>query len=67
MEAILELVLTILFAPFESKFENLWNRIGGIPNKAVRILLMMLLVILPFAIVFGLCVLVICLIRLIRK
>ena len=67
MEAILELVLTILFAPFESKFESLWNRIGGIPNKAVRILLMVLLVILPFAIVFGLCVLAICLIRLIRK
>lgn len=55
VEDILELILSILFMPFESKYENLMIRINRIPNKALKILLKVLLVLIPLALIFGLC------------
>ena len=54
MEDILELILSILFIPFESKYDDLKIRINGIPNRALRIFLKVLLVLIPFALLFGL-------------
>ena len=53
MEAILELILTILFKPFESKYDDAFGRIKNIHNKGVRILLRILLIAIPLAVVFG--------------
>ena len=39
MEDILELILTILFKPFESKFDNIFGRINNIHSKGSRVLL----------------------------
>lgn len=36
MEDILELILSILFMPFESKYDNLKIKINRIHNKALR-------------------------------
>ena len=55
VEDILELILSIWFMPFESNYENLMIRINRIPNKALKILLKVLLVLIPFAFIFGLC------------
>ena len=54
MEDILELILSILFMPFESKYDNLKIKINKIPNKALKIFLKVLLVLIPFALIFGL-------------
>lgn len=59
LDDFLELILTILFAPFESKYENLKkkliDKIDQIPNKALKILLEILVVIvIPGAFVIGL-------------
>ena len=53
MEDILELILTILFKPFESKYDDTFGRIKNIRNKGVRILLRILLIAIPLAILFG--------------
>ena len=53
MEAILELILTILFKPFESKYDDTFGRIKNIRNKGVRILLRILLIAIPLVILFG--------------
>ena len=55
MEDILELILSILFMPFESKYDNLKNKINKIPSKTLKIFLKVLLVLIPFALIFGLC------------
>jgi ABC-type sulfate transport system permease subunit len=55
MEDILELILTILFAPFESKYDDTFARIKNIHNKGVRILLRILLIAIPLAVIFGVC------------
>lgn len=55
MEDILELILSILFMPFESKYDNLKLRINKIPNKVLRFLLKVLLILIPLALIFGLC------------
>lgn len=55
MEEILELILSILFMPFESKYENLLNRINSIHNKALKNFLKLLLILIPLALIFGLC------------
>ena len=55
MEDILELILSILFMPFESKYDNLEIKINRIHNKALRFLLKVLLILIPFALIFGLC------------
>ncbi|MBR5786899.1 MAG: hypothetical protein IKY41_09420 [Clostridia bacterium] len=54
MEDILEFILSILFMPFESKYDNLKIKINRIPNKALKIFLKVLLVLIPFALIFGL-------------
>ena len=53
MEDILELILTILFKPFESKYDDTFGRIKSIRNKGLRILLRILLIAIPLAILFG--------------
>ena len=55
VEDILELILSVLFMPFESKYENLRDKINRIQNKAWKILLKVLLVLVPVAFIFGLC------------
>lgn len=55
VEDILELILSVLFMPFKSKYENLRNKINRIQNRALKILLKVLLVLIPVAFVFGLC------------
>ena len=55
MEEILELTLSILFMPFESKYENLLHRINSIPNKVLKVFLKLLLILIPFAFIFELC------------
>lgn len=55
MEEILELILSILFIPFESKYEDFLHRINRIPNKALKIIFKMLLILIPLAFIFGLC------------
>ncbi len=54
MEDILELILTILFKPFESKYDETIGRIKNIRNKGLRIFLRILLIAIPVVIVFGL-------------
>ena len=54
MEDILEFILSILFMPFESKYDNLKIKINRIPNKALKIFLKVLLVLIPFALIFWL-------------
>ena len=55
MEDILELILSILFMPFESKYDNLKLKINKIPNNALRFLLKVLLILIPLTLIFGLC------------
>ena len=54
MEGILEIILTILFAPFESKYDDTFGRIKNIRSKGLRIFLRILLIAIPFAFIFGL-------------
>jgi len=55
MEDLLELILSMLFTPFESQYDNLKNKINKMPNKALIILLKILLILIPFVLIFGLC------------
>ena len=55
MEDILELILTILFKPFESKYDNAFGKLKNIRNKGVRILLRILLIAIPLVLLFGVC------------
>ena len=55
MEDILELILSILFMPFKSKYDNLKIKINKIPSKALKIFLKVLLIVIPLALIFGLC------------
>ena len=44
MEAFLELILSILFIPFQDDYDSLFYKIKKIPNKLVRIVLRILLI-----------------------
>lgn len=55
MEDILELILSILFMPFEPKFDTLKDKINMMQNKPLRFLLKILLILIPMALIFGLC------------
>lgn len=55
MEDILELILTILFLPFEKKEKQMWQRFDCIQNKWFRIFLKVLVILLFAALLFGLC------------
>ena len=53
MEDILELILTILFKPFESKYDNIFRRINNIHSKGLRVLLKIVLIAISVALIIG--------------
>ena len=53
MEDILELILSILFLPFKDDYDSLFIKIKKIPNKAVRIVLRVLLISLSLAVLVA--------------
>ena len=53
MENILELILSILFIPFEDKYDSLFYKIKKIPNKFVRIVLRILLISVSLAVLVA--------------
>ena len=53
MEFILEIILTILFKPFESKFDNTFERINNIHSKGLRVLLRIVLIAITGALIIG--------------
>ena len=55
MEDILELILSVLFMPFESKFEGFLSRMNHISSMPLRVLIKVLLFLGVVAILFGLC------------
>ena len=55
MEDILELILTILFQPFESKYDDLFGRINNIHSKGLQVLLRIVLIAIPVALIIGIC------------
>lgn len=54
MEDILELILTILFLPFESNEERIVSTINHINSKPLRVFLKILIPLFLFCVVFGL-------------
>ena len=54
MEDFLELILTILFLPFESKEERIVSTINHINSKPLRVFLKLLIPLFLFCVVFGL-------------
>lgn len=57
MEDILELILTILLLPFWSKKDELLAKINRIESKSIRIIVTLIVWLLPFIMIFGLCAL----------
>ena len=55
MEDILELILTILFKPFETKYDDMFGRIKNIHSKGLRVLLKIVLIAIPVALIIGIC------------
>ena len=55
VEALLEIILTVLCIPFGSKYEDAFVRTKGIHKKGVRICLKILLILIPFVLILGLC------------
>ena len=55
MEAILELMLTIVLAPFESRYDDVGRGIKNIPNKGVRLAAWIFWILIPLSLFFGLC------------
>ena len=54
MDDIIELIVELLFAPFESKVDESFGKIKRIRHKGLRILLGVLLAAILLAIIFGL-------------
>lgn len=54
MEDILELILSILFMPFESQYEKIKYKINTLPNKALKIFLKFLLILIPLILILSL-------------
>lgn len=54
MEDIIELILTILFMPFEDKHNKLLLKMNKKNNKSIRIVLKILLFIIPTSLIIGL-------------
>ncbi len=63
MEDILELVISVLFIPFESKYDNLHIKVNKIQSKILRLFLKILLILIPVLLIIGLCCLLSYLIR----
>lgn len=55
MEDFLELILTILFLPFESKGKRIVSTINHINSKPLRVFLKILIPLFVLFVVFGLC------------
>ena len=55
MEEILELILSVILMPFESKFDSFLNKINHISSTPLRVLIKVLLFLGVVAILFGLC------------
>ena len=53
MEAFLELILSILFIPFQDDYDSLFYKIKKIPNKFVRIVLRILLISVSLAVLVA--------------
>ena len=53
MENILELIVTILFMPFESKYDDTFGKIKNVRKKSIRIVLGILLIAIPVTLIFG--------------
>ena len=54
MEDILELIVTILVMPFKSFINKMKYQINKMPNKALKVLLIILFVLIPAVLLFGL-------------
>ena len=49
MEAILELIFTIVLAPFESRYDDVGRGIKNIPNKGVRLAAWIFWILIPLS------------------
>ncbi len=54
MEGFLEVVLSILFIPFQSKSDELNKKINNIKNKFLRVSLKILIILIPLTLLLGL-------------
>ena len=54
MEDFLELILTLLFLPFESKEKRILSRINRIRNKPLRVFIKILIPLFLIILIFGL-------------
>ena len=63
MEDILELVLTLLIAPFGDKYDDLYAKINQINSKYLRFFMKFLIIIVPLIFIFAIYALVSYLIR----
>ena len=63
MEDVLELILTIITAPFGDKYDDLYEKIKQINNKYLRFILKILIILVPVIIIFAVCALASYLIR----
>ena len=54
MDDILELLLTIIFLPFRSKWERIKSKLNGIENKALRVTVKILIMTISILFIFGL-------------
>ncbi len=63
MEGFLELILSVLYIPFQSEHQKFKTKINRIPNKAVKILLKLLMILIPLALIWGLLWCCSCLLR----
>ena len=55
MEELVELIITILFMPFERQYDGMFGRINNIKSKVLRILLKLLILLIPLIIIWSLC------------
>ena len=53
MEAVLELILSILFLPFQDSYDSLFINIKRIPNKYVQIVLRVSLITISLAVLVA--------------
>ena len=53
MDAVLELILTVLTIPFEDKYDDLYSKINHTKNKFLRILFKLLIILVPLIIIFS--------------
>jgi hypothetical protein len=54
MDEMIELILEILFKPFEAIYERTFERIKHIPHKGLRIFVRIILIAIPVSLALGL-------------